>query len=169
MSDDGERGKVERTSNAGGQCKSVLRLRGKPLDFSRHEVDDVVSHRRPDDGLDSECPSAEVVVELEQSFLLECLQELLNEKGIPIRLLQDETGQRLDLRQLSMKGVPNQESEIRKVQGTQEYVIQAGTDRFQSAQRSNEWMAVVHFIIAIGADQEEILDLGIGEKRFQQA
>src|SRR5437867_4792790 len=61
LSDDGERGKVERTSNAGGQCKSVLRLRGKPLDFSRHEVDDVVSHRRPDDGLDSECPSAEVV------------------------------------------------------------------------------------------------------------
>ena len=116
-----------------GKRQGALSLGREALDLPRHEVDDVVRHCRSYNGIHLKNPEAAVVVELEQPFLTQRLQELLHEERVSISFLQNQTGERLGLLEFSMEGVADQESKISKSQRIQEEALYRSAGRFQRA------------------------------------
>src|SRR5206468_3718429 len=122
-----------------------------------HEVNDVVGDSRAGNRVQPEGPASLGVVELDQSLLLERFQKLNHKERVSARLLQDETRERLDLRQIAVKRIADKEREIIEHERPDRQSLDSGLFCFQGVKRSNQRVRGIHLVVTISADQEKAL------------
>ena len=117
--DEGEGPEVEVVAEARGQPQHLLAVRGQGADLARHELDDVVGDAPLADLVGVGPPRAGGGVEPQQTALVERLQELVHEEGVPAGLGVDEPGEAPGVGLVPVGRVAEELGEVVERQGPQ--------------------------------------------------
>jgi len=104
------------------------------------------------------------MIEIEQSFLSQCRDELNGEKRIACRLLVNQLRQRNDRLCFATKRIRNQLSQVSFSQRFEDHLAHNCSriaDRFELA---HQRMCGIHFVVSIGTDQHQVPDIWPGQK-----
>src|SRR5262245_11018940 len=111
-------------------------------------------------------PPRRIMIKRQHPFIAERGDELNGEEGIAIRLLVHQSCERRAAFRLAAKGVRNQLPEMVLAERPKRdllYLSASGPDRLQLA---HERMRGGDFVIAVGADQEKMAQIGPAQQVF---
>ena len=169
LAHDGEGVQIERIADARRQCQDALGAGREPLDLPGHQVDDVVGHPGSGDGVHLERPPLPLVVEAEELRLAKRLEELPDEERIATGLLGHEAGQRLGGLEGRNAGCRERDStRSGSVRGSSDNAPHGHAGLLQLGERAGQRVGRTHLAVAVRADQQQRLDLAVGEQRLQQ-
>ena len=120
------------------------------------------------DALEIPAPACRVVVEGEQTLFRKCIQKLDRKERVSGSLLLHQLRQWRGAFGLTMKSIRNQLSEVatsERLQGKLLHLSSGLADRIELA---HQRMRGIDFVVAIGADQHQMLQLRPGQQILQQ-
>jgi hypothetical protein len=116
-------------------------------------------------------PRAARRIEHQELFALERGQELADEERIAARLLDDELGEPMPFLIRDSQGVTDEGPDVVEVEVTEVDAVDARAPVVpfgELGQGAGEVMARIHLAVAKGADDEQIMRVGIGQERTQE-
>jgi hypothetical protein len=130
---------LERRPDAGRQA----------TELAHHQVDDVVRVSRGVQALEIPAPAAAAVVELQQAFVSERVQELDDEEWSARRLLVYELGQRCDPIRLGPQRIGDQPPDVVARERCELDIVDGGSGATHRLERARERVRVSAFILPI--------------------
>ena len=163
-----KRGPLEGVPDARREPEHVLTIRRQTLDPPGHQGDDVVRRGGGRDRVNTKHPLPARPIERQQPVVLQCLQELNDEKRVAIRLLANQGRQPRDVGLVRTQRVREERQESRLVKRTQRETAHESIVALQAIDRRRERVIRGDLVIAVGADDKQRSRIGIREHRVQQ-
>ena len=113
-------------------------------------------------------PSAFAVIECEQPLVSQRGDELNREKRIAAGLIFDKLCERGCTIRLAVKRIRKQLLEVVASQGGKHDIVQDRSCLTNRLQLTHQWMRRVHFVIPVGADQHQMLHIGLAQQILDQ-
>lgn len=159
---------VELVADAGGQGQDRLGVGGQLAQASDHQVDHVLGDPHRVDLVEIEHPAPLVQVELEEAFLVDGVQEHLGEERVSLGLVVDPLGEQAGAARIAQQRVGHQLVDVLECQRFERDRL----DRPLLAdvvQGLGEQVLGVDLVVAVGADEQQVTDVRIGDDQLEQA
>jgi hypothetical protein len=162
--DGGLRGVTE----AGEQLQRLLGGRGEAPDLPHHQVDHVVREALRLDLGEVPPEAAARGVDLDLALLVERGEELDREERIAGRLVVDQGRERLDVFAAASQRVADEGGEGLGRDRAERDARDARPRLARLVHRQHEEVRGRHLVVAVGADDDEVAHLGVGQELLQQ-
>ena len=155
-------------AQTGKKLQGVLGRRRQAAQLAQHEVHHIVGVALGVDALEIPAPACRGVVDGEQPFLGQGGEELDGEEGIADGLFVHQPGQRRGALRRAVQRVGNEPADIRKPERRQHNVLHPAAGAADRRQPPHQRMRRGDLVVAIGADQQQVAQLGLGRQVLEQ-
>src|ERR1700730_9228084 len=158
-------GDVSKTSQL---LQRILRVGRQADELPDHKINDVIGVSLGMNTVEIPGPARGVMVEGDQGFFGERRQELHGEKRIAAGLLMRQLRKRNDALHLAAKSVRNQLPEMLPGEWRQRDLCNLSAGGLDGVELAHERMRRTDFVVAIGTDQHEVLQIRPRQQVIQQ-
>ncbi len=169
LADDGQHVDVEDVAHAGGVLQDPLGGRGQPAHALEHQLDHVVRDREPSDGGEVPAPASQRAVEGQQPVLMQRAQEVADEERVACGLGDHELGQLGAVVRAALQAIGEQLADVVGAERPERDAPDVELLGGELVEHHGQGMRGVDLAVAIGADQEQVVDTRVGHHELHQA
>ena len=168
LPDEGEGGEIELLPHAGAEREHAPRRFREPAEARDQQVDHVVGGDRRLDPRLVPRPPPRRRVEAEELLFGQGGQELLQEEGIAVRLAKQRLRQRGDLRGRQAQRLGDHRGHRLAIERSKHDLVDDHRRLPQLAQRQQQRVELARFVVAVGADDEQVRALAAGQELAEE-
>ena len=168
LADRSEQANIRAGADAGELAKRRLGFGRQTAELTDHKIDDVVGVALRVDAIEIPRPSRLCVIEDQQRLHPRAREKLNGEKRIAGGLLVHQLRERGRALRLAAQGVRDQLSQISSVSGASTISCTAAPRPADRIQLAHQRMRGIDFVVPIGADQEQMPNVRLRQKIFEQ-